>query len=62
MLKTLTIFLKKLSLSTGTVTELMGILYDLMCGNCLVIKFYSVLAFTELLYDKQALESAKPHF
>lgn len=40
----------------------MGLLYDRMCGNCLVVKFYAILVFTELLYDKQALESAKPHF
>lgn len=40
----------------------MGLLYDKMCSDCLVIKYHGILAFTELLYDKEALESARPHF
>lgn len=40
----------------------MPILYDKMCADVLVVRYHAVLAFTKLLDDKQALESARPHF
>lgn len=33
----------------------MAILFDKMCNNYVVIKYHAVLAFTQLLYDKEAL-------
>lgn len=61
-LKLLSIFLRSANLSTNTVTELMALLYDKMCADVLVVRYHAVLAFTKLLDDKQALESARPHF
>jgi hypothetical protein len=33
----------------------MGLLYEKMCVECLVVKYFAILAFTELLDDKEAL-------
>ncbi len=33
-----------------------------MCYENIVVKYYAVRAFTELLDDRQALEAARPHF
>lgn len=54
-LKLLSVYLKRADLSTSTVTELMGLLYEKMCGDEIVVRYHAVLAFTELLDDKQAL-------
>lgn len=40
----------------------MALLYDKMCEQNIVIKYYAILAFTQLLDDKEALEKAKPYF
>ena len=42
-------------LSTPVVSRLMSTLFDKMCSDYLVIKYNALLAFTQLLYDKEAL-------
>lgn len=61
-LNMLAVFLRKAELSTQVVTELMALLYDKMCEANIVVQYYAILSFTELLDDKQALETARPHF
>jgi hypothetical protein len=45
-LSLLAVFLKLGNLSTESVKQLMGLLYEKMCSECLVVKYYAILAFT----------------
>lgn len=53
-------------LSSQAVGNLMQLVYGKIIesegNNLLVVRYYSILAFTALLGHKAALESAKPHF
>lgn len=55
-------YLEYIKLGTPVVKELMSLLYEKICSNLLVVKYNGILAFTSLLDDREALDSAKPYF
>ena len=55
-------YLELATISTPTVRELLALLYEKMTGECLVVKFQSMVAFTKLLKDEEALDQTRPHF
>lgn len=49
-------------LSQNTVSDLMSLIYEKMIGKSMVLRYNSILAFTSLLNQDSALNSAKGHF
>lgn len=48
-MKLLSEYLVMATLSSSTITQLLGDLYNQMSGNLLVLKYHAILAFTKLL-------------
>lgn len=55
-------YLDEMNLSEGTVGDLMSLIYEKMIGKYMVLKYNAILAFTSLLNQESALNSAKGHF
>jgi hypothetical protein len=55
-------YLTDLDLSEGTISDLMALIYEKMIGKSMVLKYNAILAFTSLLSQESALNSAKGHF